>query len=92
MKTQKQMEVTLNDQTINSAIGHAINPAKDANGYLCNAVSDGEMVMGYSDAGVAVAFNNTAHNQNQLLVLRQADAKALFALLYSVGKTKGWIV
>lgn len=40
---------------------------------------------------VAIAFNNTTYNQNQVVVLQQRDVLALFALLFRAGKAEGWI-
>jgi len=54
------------------------------------SVSDGNMVVGHATNYVAVAFNQTTHNQNTLLVLQKNDAIALMTLLLSAAKQAGW--
>lgn len=53
--------------------------------------SDGNICLGTSPDHVAVAWNQTTHNQNQILVLTQRDAATLYSLLHSAGMAQGWI-
>lgn len=50
------------------------------------------MVVGISPDHVAIAFNDTPYNQNQIVALRQRDAQELFSLLYRAGQKQGWVV
>lgn len=54
--------------------------------------SDGNMVVGVSKNYMAIAFNNTTHNKNNLLVLQKADAIALFATMFPAMKKQEWLV
>ena len=53
--------------------------------------SDGNMVIGNGQGQVAIAYNNTPHNANQMTILQDRDALNLFTLLQSALTEKGLI-
>jgi len=85
----------MNDKEL--AIQRATNPSENvAKGALTdfgrNSFSDGNIVVGVAVNHIAVSWNETTYNKNQLLVLQKADLVAVFPLLFSAMKARGWLV
>lgn len=83
-------EVKAVNSEASNTIGNAIlNAIRYTDG---QSFSDGNIVVGIGEGQVAIAFNNTLFNQNQLTVMQDQDAKNIYALLTSALKAKGLLV
>lgn len=68
------------------------NAVTNATKYTTGAsFSDGNIVVGTSARQLAIAWNNTAHNANNLTVMELKDAIAVYSLLGSALKEMGVI-